>query len=115
MLLTCCVVSVVGHAIHHLILEDFLGHALMVRCWGVQMTRNWSTLFMACGSMVTFASPMSMVFVWPTFSTMPKSISLVITTLTMGKFAFCAFEMVRNLDLPNTLHLSKVKQKERRL
>ncbi len=29
------VVDVVGHAIHHLILKGFLGHALMVHRWAV--------------------------------------------------------------------------------
>ncbi len=68
--------GVVGHAIHHLILEGFLGTLM-----GCSMAKDWSIFSMASGSMVTSTPPMLMVFIWPTFPTLPKSVSLVITTL----------------------------------
>ncbi len=47
------VLSVVGHAIHHLILEGFLGH-FMVHEWVIP-GKNWSTFFVVFSWMVTFA------------------------------------------------------------
>jgi hypothetical protein len=55
------------------------------------MARDWSSLSMAYGSMVTFTPPMLMVFVWPTFPTLPKSINPLITTSTISKISFYAY------------------------
>jgi hypothetical protein len=69
----------------------FYGACINGTSMGCSMARDWSCLSMAYGSMVTFTPPMLMVFVWPTFSTPPKSISLVLTTLAIGKFSFYAY------------------------